>query len=139
MALIVDSSVVLAWALDTEANAMTRMALVKVIAEGFMAPHHLAIEVANGLLRAERHDRASRNKNDLFLLDFKKMDIQLDEPIDADRLDTIVTLGRQYMLSGYDAAYLELALRTRLPLATRDNALGEAIKKAGGVLFSPPP
>ena len=137
MALIVDSSVVLAWALDTQANPLTRMSLVKAITEGFMAPHHFPIEVANGLLRAERQHRASRNENDLFLLELKKMDFQLDEPIDADRLDTIVTLGRQYMLSGYDAAYLELALRTRLPLATRDNALSEATKKAGGVLFSP--
>ena len=62
--------------------------------------------------------------------------MRLDEPVDLERLDQIVTLGRRYMLSGYDAAYLELALRTGLPLATRDAALVRAAKAAGVALFS---
>jgi predicted nucleic acid-binding protein len=136
MALIVDSSVAVAWAIDTQANELTRASLVAVIDEGFVAPHHFPIEVAHNLLRAERLHRASRNEIDIFLLDLKKLSMRLDEPIDLERLDQVVTLGRRYMLSGYDAAYIELALRTGLPLATRDAALAAAAEKADVVLFT---
>ncbi len=136
MALIIDASVAIAWAIEAQANELTRASLVSVIADGFIAPHHFPIEVAHGLLRAEQRHRASRNDNDIFLLDLKKLTMRLDEPVDLERLDQIVTLGRRYMLSGYDAAYLELALRTGLPLATRDAALVRAAKAAGVALFS---
>ena len=138
MALIVDASVALAWALDTQADPMTRSALAIATAEGFLAPHHFSIEVAHGLLRAERNERAFRNEVDIFLLDLRKMKIRLDEPFSPVRLDSIITLGRRYMITGYDAAYLDIALRTRLPLATRDKALAQATVKAGGTLFGAP-
>ena len=135
MALIIDASVAVAWAVDTQADPVTRAALATAATDGFLAPHHFPVEVAHGLLRAERHDRASRNDIDLFLLDLKKMKMKLDGPIDLDRLDAILTLGRRYMLAGYDAAYLEIALRTTLPLATRDKALKQAAQKAGAKVF----
>ena len=137
MALIVDASVAVAWAIETQATALTRASLIAATAEGFLAPHHFPIEVAHGLLRAERHERASRNEIDVFLLDLKRMEMRLDEPIDLDRLNAVVTLGRRYMLTGYDAAYLELAMRTGLPLATRDSALATAAKRAGANMFTP--
>jgi predicted nucleic acid-binding protein len=136
MALIVDSSVAIAWAIDTQANPMTRAALVAAIDSGFVAPHHFPIEVAHNLLRAERRDRASRNEIDMFLLDFHRLDMRLDDPIDRNRFGAIITLGRRYMLSAYDAAYLELALRVAWPLATRDQALAGAVTKAGATLFT---
>lgn len=137
MALIVDASVAVAWAVDTQADPLTRAALATAAVEGFFAPHHFPVEVAHGLLRAERHERASRNDIDIFLLDLKTMKMKLDDPTDLNRLDTILTLGRRHMLTGYDAAYLELALRNTLPLATRDKALAQAAAKAGAKLFKP--
>jgi predicted nucleic acid-binding protein len=90
-----------------------------------------------GSSRAERHERASRNEIDLFLLDLKQMHIRLDEPIDIGRAADLITLARRYMLSGHDAAYLDLALRTKLPLATRDGALAAAAERAGVALVQP--
>jgi predicted nucleic acid-binding protein len=136
MALIVDASVAVAWAIDNEGEAITRGALASALNEGFAAPHHFPIEVANGLLRAERKDRVSRNDIDVFLLDLSKMTMRLDTPIDLDRLRDVLTLGRRYMITPYDAAYVELALRTSLPLATRDSAMAQAAAKAGVKLFS---
>jgi predicted nucleic acid-binding protein len=138
MALIVDASVAVAWAVETQAEPMTRSALTTAIAEGFHVPHHFPIEVAHVLLRAERNERASRNDIDLFLLDLRKMKMRLDEPSNLDRLDAILTLGRRYMLTGYDAAYLEMVLRMRMPIATRDKALAQAIVKSGAQLFGVP-
>jgi predicted nucleic acid-binding protein len=136
MALIVDASVAVAWAIDNEGETITRGALASALNEGFAAPHHFPIEVANGLLRAERKDRVSRNDIDVFLLDLSKMTMRLDTPIDLDRLRDVLTLGRRYMITAYDAAYVELALRTSLPLATRDSAMAQAAAKAGVKLFS---
>jgi len=133
--MIADASVAIAWAIETQATPLTRASLVYAIEHGFTAPHHFPIEIANGLLRAERMNRAGRNDIDQFMLDFSKLKLQLDQPADSGRLSAIVTLGRRYMLSGYDAAYLELALRLGLPLATRDKALAQAAEKAGATLF----
>jgi predicted nucleic acid-binding protein len=47
----------------------------------------------------------------------------------------LVTLARDHRLSAYDAAYLELALRERLPIATTDRALREAATTAGVAHF----
>jgi predicted nucleic acid-binding protein len=135
MALIVDASVAVAWALETQTTPLTRTALIAATGEGFVAPHHFPIEVAHGLMRAERHERISRNDIDVFLFDLKQMRMSLDAPMRMDRVDDIVVLARRYMLSGYDAAYLELALRIKLPLATRDKALATAADKAGAILF----
>lgn len=137
MALIVDASVAVAWAIEARASPHTRRSLIVATGEGFLAPHHFPIEVAHGLLRAERHERASRNEIDVFLLDLKQMRMTLDDPMRMDRIDDILALARRYMLTGYDAAYLELALRTKLPLATRGKALGAAAEKAGATLFRP--
>jgi predicted nucleic acid-binding protein len=136
MALIVDASVAVAWAIDAEAEPMTRAALALSVKGGFLAPHHFPIEVAHGLLRAERKERAGRNEIDIFLLDLSKMTMKLDQPMDLDRLRTVLTVGRRYMLTAYDAAYLELALRMTMPLATRDKAMAQAAAKAGAKLFS---
>ena len=137
MAFVADASIVLAWALETQATPLTRASLVKANEQGFVAPHHFPIEVAYGLIRAERHQRASRNEIDLFLLDLKRMRIRLDDPIDIARSEDLITLARRYALSGHDAAYLDLALRTALPLATRDGALAAAADRAGIALIQP--
>jgi len=42
-----------------------------------------------------------------------------------------LALARTYGLTSNDAAYLELAMRTSLPLATLDGDLRSAAKKAG--------
>ncbi|MFM7265211.1 MAG: type II toxin-antitoxin system VapC family toxin [Cyanobium sp.] len=48
---------------------------------------------------------------------------------------TLLSLAVRFQLTSYDAAYLELALRRQLPVATRDDELAEAAWAAGvGVL-----
>ena len=57
--------------------------------------------------------------------------IQVDTATDAFALGATLVLGRQEGLAAYDAAYLELALRLGLPLATLDTRLAEAARKCG--------
>ena len=57
--------------------------------------------------------------------------ILVDPPMGVADIERFVSLGRQYGLSAYDAAYLHLAMRERLPLATHDRRLGAAGRAAG--------
>ncbi|HVK18281.1 MAG TPA: type II toxin-antitoxin system VapC family toxin [Fimbriiglobus sp.] len=49
----------------------------------------------------------------------------------------VLDLARRHNLTEYDAAYLELAARTGLPLATLDNKLKSAAPAAGVALYQP--
>jgi predicted nucleic acid-binding protein len=63
--------------------------------------------------------------------------IQVDTATDANALGTTLALGQQESLASYDAAYLELALRLRLPLATIDTKLAEAATRCNVNLVTP--
>jgi len=57
--------------------------------------------------------------------------IRVDEATDSNALSSTLVLGRQEGIAAYDAAYLELALRLALPLATLDTRLAEAATRCG--------
>jgi predicted nucleic acid-binding protein len=60
--------------------------------------------------------------------------IQVDEATDSNALSSTLVLGRQEGLAAYDAAYLELAVRLELPIATIDNRLADAATRCGVAL-----
>lgn len=85
-------------------------------------------EVANALLVAERRKRITLAQVTALLRRIEDLPISV-EPMEAGRaFEQILSLGRQQNLSQYEAAYLELALRTGLPLATLDGKLREAAR-----------
>ena len=132
MSFVLDASTTLAWAIEDERNALAVAVLERLAGEKAEVPSHWALEVANGLLVAMRRKR---------LIDDARLDAlaRLGElPIHADD-ETAIRAGHEttaiavrFGLSVYDAAYLELAIRRRLPLATLDRAL-EAAAQATGV------
>jgi predicted nucleic acid-binding protein len=94
-------------------------------------PSLALFEIANVLLVAERRGRLSEADTSRFINLLDSLPIRVDQEFSNQTLGRILAIGRQRGLSGYDAAYLELAMREGLRLATRDKALREAALKCG--------
>jgi len=94
-------------------------------------PSHWALEVANGLLVAERRKRLSRADVAEAADVLGQLPIETDTETGRRAIGETTALARQYGLTVYDAAYLELALRHRAALATSDAALARAARRAG--------
>jgi predicted nucleic acid-binding protein len=128
---VVDNSVALAWCFEDEQTDPILALLSRVADEGAVAPQLWPVEALNGLLGAERRgriDRASRRRLAGFL---RQLPIAIDDET-TDHVWTVTAeLAETYGLTAYDAAYLELAMRQGVPLATRDAALIEAARRAG--------
>lgn len=89
------------------------------------------LEVANVLARAESAGLVSEARSETFIGMLQKLYISVDPATPAHALTATLQLARRHKLSAYDAAYLELALRTGLSLATLDEKLLKAARKAG--------
>ena len=130
---VLDASVALAWVADP---VMDRYAgqVEQEIASGAHAlvPTLWPLEVANGLLTAERRKALTSAETDQGLIDMERFLASHGE-VDGTAPDIrqIADVARTYQLTAYDAVYLELARREGLPLATLDNRLKAAAEKAG--------
>lgn len=133
---VLDCSASLPWVFASETTAATE-ALLDDLANGGHAwvPALWHLEVANVMLGAQRRGRIDKAGAEKFLATLKSFDIEVDDETIAIAWTKTLGLGEAYGLSVYDAAYLELALRKGLPLASLDQALTNACKKAGGRLL----
>lgn len=89
------------------------------------------LEVANVVAKAEERALVTEARSGAFLEMLEGIDIEVDSATAAHALSDTLQLARRYRLSAYDASYLELALRLGIPLATLDEDLQKAAKKAG--------
>ena len=89
------------------------------------------LEVANVIAKAETKALVTEARSGAFLEMLGGVDIEVDEATFARALSDTLQLARRYKLSAYDASYLELALRLGIPLATLDEDLQKAARKAG--------
>ena len=89
-------------------------------------PSIWSFEIANTLLVGERRKRINKLDSSNFLSFLSALPVTLDDASAERALGSILGLAREQGLSAYDAAYLELAMREGLPLATRDKALRRA-------------
>jgi len=92
------------------------------------------LEVANSLLAARRRKRIDPSGIAKFMATLSLYDIEVDEQTITGAWSKTLGLADSYGLSVHDAAYLELALRKGLPLASLDAPLLAAMSKAGGML-----
>ena len=129
---VLDASVAVAWCFDDEATPLTEgiLDLVSAGAE-VVTPAIWPLEVANALLVAERRRRISVAQVTALLRRIAALRISV-EAIECERaFDQVLSLARQGQLTEYDAAYLELALRRSLPLASLDDKLRQAARELG--------
>ena len=131
-AFVVDASMAFAWVLPSQASSAAE-ALLKRVEEGdeIVVPPLWFLEVANGLLVAERRKTLTAPERRLALERLSALALTIDEANARDAFGRTSALAEQHGLSVYDAAYLELALRRNLPLATRDRALHSAAERSG--------
>ena len=127
--MVVDASMALAWCFDGEATAATDAVLAQVRRDGGVVPPLWRYEVGNALLTAWRRDRLTEAdvRRLLALLRSLPIDVDADVPDGVE----LVMSGHDHGLTAYDAAYLVLAQRRGLALATLDDVLGEAAARAG--------
>lgn len=127
--LILDSSIVAAWFLPDERSAMAEEVLAALPRLELHAPMLLKAEFANVLALAFRRERMDASLLDRLLDDFDRLPIRYESLV----LNTaeLVRGALRHGLTPYDFVYLDLAVRSRLPLATLDPELAAAAKRAG--------
>ena len=135
MSFVVDNSVALAWCFEDEQTEAIMALLDRVAEDGAVAPQLWPIEALNGLLTAERRGRidvATRRRLAGFL---RQLPIAIDDETAGQIWTATAELVERNGLTAYDAAYLELAQRQGLPLATSDAALVAAARATGVTLL----
>ncbi|MBU1426532.1 MAG: type II toxin-antitoxin system VapC family toxin [Gammaproteobacteria bacterium] len=101
-----------------------------------IVPVTWGLEVANVIARAEAKGLVTEARSETFLEMLEGMEIEADTATFAHAMSHTLQLARRYKLSAYDASYLELSMRLGLPLATLDEDLQKAAKKAGVKRFA---
>jgi len=94
-------------------------------------------EVVSVLAKAQRTASITAENVHGFLEDLRSLDIIVDDDSFGHIFSDVHGLAVKHGLSGYDAAYLELAIRKGMPLATLDEDLQKAASAAGISLFQP--
>lgn len=129
--LVQDASLVLQWFLEDEADRKYSLAVLASLSERrALVPVLWFYEVGNGLLMALRRKRISLDQMDGFLDRLEALPIEAAQQTAAEILE-LPSLARTHGLTNYDAAYLALAIRSGLPLATTDTLLRKASGAAG--------
>jgi predicted nucleic acid-binding protein len=140
VAFVIDASATLPWCFADEATEATNALLSRLRRdEEAIVPAHWPVEVANALLMAVRRTRISSQDIYQFLEDLEVLPIRVDPTTKNLVRARILPLAEQYELTLYDAAYLELAIRENLPLATLDDDLRKASRAARVSLVEPLP
>jgi predicted nucleic acid-binding protein len=134
--LVLDCSIAAAWFFEDEQSDLAEHVLGSLAAQEAVVPGIWPLELANVLVIAERGARVTTAKSERFLAGLADLPIVVDHQGADLVLTSVLALARLYGLTAYDAAYLELALRLGLPLASLDGTLRGAATKAGVALVS---
>lgn len=134
---ILDGSVALAWCFADEADTYADAIANRFPEVEAVVPALWHLEVANALLVGERRRRCDAADVAAWTAYLAALPISVDGQTDARAFGAILSLARAHTLSTYDAAYLELAQRRGLPLATLDRQLQAAAIAAGLAVFMP--
>ena len=135
---VLDNSVSMRWLLESKKEADQQYAeavlksLLGVVAS---VPNLWHLEATNVLLGAEKIHEIEEGEIERFISQLENLPIQVDTLTSHQAFSRTIALARIYKLSSYDAAYLELAIREGLPLATLDKDLRKAASKADIELY----
>lgn len=127
-AYVLDCSVSVAWIVDDEASKETDELLVYLRNDNALTPGIWRLELGNVLVQAEKRGRITTSQITTMLEFIGRLSI-ITETDDSRYLNEVLNLARSESMTTYDAAYLELAMRHRIPLATLDKALINAANR----------
>lgn len=138
MPFVLDASLAMSWCFADESTPYSRSVLASLTDTWAEVPALWLTEVANVLAVNERKGRISSAVSDEFLDTLAALDIRVEQPNPPIDGKSLLPLVRKYRLTAYDAAYLELAQRKDLPIATLDRDLIAAAGQAGIALIEQP-
>ncbi len=133
-AFVIDCSITMAWCFADESTPAASKVQDRLETESALVPAHWFLEVANVLAMAERRKRISSAQTTELIRFLELMDIDVDSEASGRAFAHLLPLCRRHGLSSYDAAYLDLAQRRELPLATLDDDLRAAARSLGVAL-----
>jgi predicted nucleic acid-binding protein len=125
MPFVLDASITACWVFEDEDHPRASLALARIRTDEAVVPSLWWFEVRNILIVNERRRRITESDTASFLRDISRLPVRTDLIPDDPGL---LRLARIHRLTVYDAAYLELASRERLPLATLDSVLADAAR-----------
>jgi predicted nucleic acid-binding protein len=126
VSLVLDASITMAWCFEDEATPAAEEVLDQVVETNAIVPAIWRFEVGNALQMAIRRKRINEIFRDDALAKLLAMPISIDPETDAHAWSTALRLSERFGLTLYDAAYVELAQRRSLPLATLDQEMRAA-------------
>jgi predicted nucleic acid-binding protein len=133
---VLDASVALAWLFEDDATGYAVRALDELRGLEILVPAVWPLEIANALVAVGRRRLLPAEKEESYLAALLALPLTVEPAEPLRSWTNILAVARRFGLTSYDAAYLELAARTRSPLATLDAALRRAARKEGlGFLF----
>ena len=134
---VVDASLTLQWYLKDEEGRDYALAVLAGLRENeTIVPFLWAYEVSNALVMAYRRKRLAVGEINEVLDNLAALPITIDQP-EPESVMKLPSLALEQQLTVYDAAYLELAVRLGLPMATKDKALKQAMANSGVKLVEP--
>lgn len=129
--LVLDSSVALTWCFSDQRCHYGDTILQRLVEQVAIVPTLWWLEIANVTALAERRGGLSRAQRSRFFELLDSLRITTD-PVDAPRtLEAVLELALTHQITVYDATFLEVAKRTRTPLATLDEPMRRAATAAG--------
>jgi predicted nucleic acid-binding protein len=127
--------VTLAWYFEDETSEWSEAQLARLHSgDTAVVPQHWQLEVANTILLAARRGRTNRDTPTVFFRSLLALPIRIDSTAREITFRDVFAYAEKYKLTVYDAAYLELAIREGIALATLDNDLRKAAGAAGVLL-----
>jgi predicted nucleic acid-binding protein len=133
--IVIDASVALAWCFPDEASDYADSVLFAVEDQSVIVPAIWALEVANALLVGERRKRIRPLEIRRFVELVSGLSIVEDRQLFSNTVGNVLPLAKEHGLSAYDAAYLDVAARRDIPLATLDSTLEKACIAVGINIF----
>lgn len=128
MAFVLDASIAACWCFEDEASEKADAAMSLLLGDEAVVPPLWSLEIRNILIVNERRGRIGEADSDAFLRNLDRMPIRVRA---ASGEGAIMTLARTHRLTAYDAAYLDLAIQAKCPVATLDSALAQAVRREG--------
>ena len=130
-AFVVDASITLSWCFADEATEYSRGVLALLERTHAIVPAVWPFEIANTLAIAEHRRRISQDGIRAFLETLRRLPIHVEQRPALWLWQALLPLAREHRITAYDAAYLELAKREQLRIATLDQDLKEISQSAG--------
>lgn len=130
---VLDNSVAMRWLLESNKKSdqnYAELVLSSLIGSEALVPNLWHLEASNVLLGAEKRKEVATGEVERFISQLENLPLRVDALTSHQSFNRIMALARSYKLSSYDAAYLELALREGVPLATLGKGLIKAARKA---------